>query len=537
MPEHKQHDVVILGGGLAGLTLALQLRGQFQDLDIVVIERRPHPVTEGAHKVGESTVEIGAHYFSETLGLRGHLDAAHIRKFGFRFFWSEGREDLENVTELGVAEVMPTPTWQIDRGIFENYLGERVSASGITLHTGASVRGVDLGEAGAAHRVRATVDGAEREFTTRWVIDAAGRASILKRKLGLAEPNAHDVNAVWFRIDDRLSVDDWIEDVAWGQRCSPPERWRSTSHLCGPGYWVWLIPLGCGAHSVGIVCDAKMHPLERMNTFERALEWLREFQPLVARHCESRADKLMDFLFLRHFSHNCKQVFSGDRWALTGEAGVFLDPFYSPGSDFIAIANTYICELIRLDRAGQPLGPYARIYEQVFFSFFENTMSLYQDQYPIFGDAEVMAAKVIWDYAYYWGILCQLTFQQRLADIALLGKMRTELAEAAELNRDMQAFFRRWYALNSRPNAAVMWDQGKLDWFLEMNSTLTDTLDDEGLVARLRDNVVLMRNLAATMVAQALANCPGVDFTGLPDHATDATPLFVQPERQEAVGV
>ncbi len=36
----------------------------------------------------------------------------------------------------------------------------------------------------------------------------------------------------------------------------------STNHLCGPGYWAWLIPLGSGAHSVGIVCDAKMHPLE-----------------------------------------------------------------------------------------------------------------------------------------------------------------------------------------------------------------------------------------------------------------------------------
>ena len=42
----------------------------------------------------------------------------------------------------------------------------------------------------------------------------------------------------------------------------------------------------------------------------------------------------------------------GERWALTGEAGLFLDPFYSPGSDFIGISNTYITDLIARDRQG-----------------------------------------------------------------------------------------------------------------------------------------------------------------------------------------
>ncbi len=38
------------------------------------------------------------------------------------------------------------------------------------------------------------------------------------------------------------------------------ERWLSTNHLCGPGYWVWLIPLASGSHSVGIVADEKHAP-------------------------------------------------------------------------------------------------------------------------------------------------------------------------------------------------------------------------------------------------------------------------------------
>jgi len=55
-PSRFQADVVIMGGGLAGLTLSLQLRQRFPGLDIVVLERMRHPVPEAAHKVGESSV-------------------------------------------------------------------------------------------------------------------------------------------------------------------------------------------------------------------------------------------------------------------------------------------------------------------------------------------------------------------------------------------------------------------------------------------------------------------------------------------------
>jgi flavin-dependent dehydrogenase len=526
MSKTPQHDVVILGGGLAGLCLALQLRQRFSDLDIVVLERNVHPLPLAAHKVGESKVEIGAHYLADTLGLREHLDREHIRKFGFRFFWSEGRADLEGVTELGVSAVMPTPTWQLDRGLLENHLGKLVGERGIDFRQGCVVRGVDFGSGDEPHAVRYGIGGVEQTLSTRWVVDASGRAGFLKRKLDLAESNGHDGNAIWFRIDAKLAIDDWCSDRGWSERCDPAERWRSTNHLCGPGYWVWLIPLSSGAHSVGIVCDARMHPIEKMNTFERALEWLHEHQPLVARACEEQRDKLMDFRFLRGYSYSSRQVFSGDRWALTGEAGVFLDPFYSPGTDFIAIANTYICELVALERAGKPLGPYSRIYEQLYFSFYANTLSMYRDQYPIFGDAEVMSIKVIWDYTYYWGVLCQLVFQNRLTDMALLGDLQKELADAARLNIDMQAFLRRWFEISPRPNPAVMLDQQDLPWFVGMNATLHDELDDAEVRERLRGNIVLMRNLAATIVSRAQAACPTLDAGELPTEETTATPLF-----------
>ena len=111
-------------------------------------------------------------------------------------------------------------------------------------------------------------------------------------------------------------------------------------------------------------------------------------------------------------------------------------------------------------------------------------------------------------------------------DIALLGEMQNDLAKAAQLNIDMQAFFRRWAELSPRPNKAVMFDQQDLAWFVGMNASLHDELTDAEVRERLRGNVALMGELSATIVARALAACPSLDATGMACIPSPATPLF-----------
>ena len=518
-PTSLDTDVLILGGGLAGLTLALQLRQRNPELGVTVIERRTHPVREAAHKVGESTVEIGAHYFSDVLGLREHLDEEQIRKFGFRFFFSDGRDDIDACTELGVSRLMPTPSWQIDRGRFENFLGERVRALGVDFHDGAVVRAIDMGEGDAAHVVTFEQDGANRSLRARWLVDASGRAGLLKRKLDLGQANDHDANAVWWRVEGIVDPNDWSRDPDWLQRCDPPDRWRSTNHMCGRGYWFWLIPLASGAHSLGIVCDAKMHPLDTMKTHDKAMDWLRRHQPQVAAGLDAGAHAVKDFLFLRGFSYGCKRVFSGDRWALTGEAGLFLDPFYSPGSDFIAIANTYICELGEKDRAGAPVAPWAEIYQRLYFSFYVSTLTLYQDQYPLFGDARVLPVKVIWDYTFYWAVLAPLFFSGRIADVVAYDRLRAPLEVSRMLNAAMQRLLREWGERNAAnglvEERARLLDQFKIDWFRELNRGLDDVLDDDAFDARIHASVERMRWLAAEILGRARGHHADIGDHGL----------------------
>lgn len=511
------YDAIIMGGGLAGLTLALQLRQRFEGLRVLVLERRAHPVPEACHKVGESSVEIGAHYFQKVLGLEPHLLQCQLKKFGFRFFFSEGESDIARVTELGASRPLPVISWQIDRGIFENFLGHEVQRQGADFVDRALVRQIELAASdGAPHSVSWQQPGGPlRHSSARWLIDASGRAGLLKRKLGLARDNAHGAHAVWFRINERIRLDEWSSDPAWQARCVTPTRWLSTNHMVGAGYWVWLIPLASGSHSVGIVADPRWHPLETMNTFELAMDWLREYQPAVFAALDDKRDKLQDFAFFRRFSYDCEQVLSPARWALAGEAGRFLDPFYSPGSDFIAITNTYICELVARDLAGKPLAAHVQVYEQLLRSFYDNTLTLYTDQYGLFGDPEVLPLKVLWDYTYYWSVLAPMFFQARLTDLASLSQLRGELAMCQQLNAAVQRFLRGWGEHSPKRNPPQMLDQASLPWFVELNRALTDKLDDEAWRESLRAAARRLRMVATELLQRGCAEHPALDGSAL----------------------
>ena len=123
-------------------------------------------------------------------------------------------------------------------------------------------------------------------------------------------------------------------------------------------------PLASGPISIGICADPRFHSWDRMDTLDKALDWIREYEPQLGEALDSRVDDVEDFLKVENFSYGCKQEFDGaKRWALVGEAGAFLDPFYSPGSDFISISNTLSTDLITRELDGEDVTERAKAHD------------------------------------------------------------------------------------------------------------------------------------------------------------------------------
>lgn len=498
----KQHDVVILGGGMAGLTLARQLRMRRRDLDVAVIEHRKFPVADVTHKVGESTVEIASHYLAERLGLKQHLQEDQLPKFGLRMFLRGDTaitRDLSSYDEIGASKVLPIPTYQLDRGRFENHLAETCVADGVTMLDATTVRSVRT--APRAHKVTLRDGSAERELGARYLVDASGRRAWLRKGGNLGRPSRHNNHAVWFRVDGRLEIDDWSSASEWQNRCNGDSRRYSTNHFTGPGYWLWLIPLASNATSVGLVFDPSYVDMSRIRKHDGLLRWLAEEHPLVAQQLAPRQP--LDYHILENYAVASTQVFSSEGWMTSGDSGVFADPLYSPGGDFIAIANGYITELIANDIDDPAV---YSAYEQQLLSFFTNTLSLYRGQYGGFGNRDLMVAKTLWDYAYYWGVLSKLYFSDQYTNLGFMSEQQNSFGQAAVLNSGMQRVFRNIARKGQRVGGeGRFFDHHAVPLFHSMKEDLLYG-DREKAASALADNVAALGDVSGVVKAM-LARC------------------------------
>ncbi len=542
LPPEQDVDVAICGGGLAGLCLARQLRMESPELSVAVVEAMPDPLPDAAHKVGESLAETGAHYLSGILGLEDMLDRTQLPKMGLRFYFPKQDGDtFADRSEFGLSGFPKFKSYQIDRGRFESDLRQQVVTDGVSLRLGCRVEDITLGEDGAPHSVEySDKDGQKTKLNAAWVVDASGRKRILQRQLGYARRSrgkAH--NAAWFRVRGRVNLDALVPEARgdWHARVDEENRWFSTNHLVDKGYWIWVIPLASDCTSIGIVAADELHPLAGYQTLARAQSWLEEQEPEFAELLKEF--EVMDFLAFRDYSYSSSQVASDDRWATIGEAGVFADPLYSPGSDLIAIANCCVSGLIRRERGGEDIGDAAKITSRYIISLNEALTASIQASYEVLGSSNAMAAKLLWDFCAAWSFIAPPVFNRLCPIDPDWQTFRQANSDFFSLTLRMRKLFRDW--------AAHPKSNGGYQWFDYLTVPTVSALRDrnlkagkpiEELVQDQRQNIADMETLAQVLFLAAVRQVHPEKYEMLKQEPwLNAWGIDLDPEQWETTGL
>jgi flavin-dependent dehydrogenase len=400
------YDVVIVGGALSGSATAILLLRKNPGLRVVIVEKS----TQLSRRVGEATVEVSGFFLGRVLGLTQYLNEAHIVKQGLRFwFTNDAVKNLAESSELGGRYQVRLPSYQLDRATLDEEVLRRACAAGANLLRPANVTHVEL-SSGSEQIITVRQGETSQMLRARWVVDASGVAALLARKKDWLRPNTdHPTSAAWARW---RGVKDW-DSRELGEKY--PEwasavhcvRNTATNHVMGDGWWSWWIPLKGGNVSVGVVFDQRLvdWPQDGGSVGDRLKGFLMKHP--VAR--EMLADAQFDENDV-HWRKNLayySTTYAGDGFVLVGDAAAFLDPFYSPGLDWISFTTSSAAELITAQRRGEPMperiARYNRDFSVSYHSWFE---ALYRDKYEYMGEWDLMSLALRLDLGlYYLGVV------------------------------------------------------------------------------------------------------------------------------------
>ena len=248
----SQPDVVILGAGIAGLTLARQLL-LYSVKKVLLLVKRPQ-VPPSQQTVGVANVEVQGYYLSNSLDLEEHLLREHFLKYNLRFYWptpGQPNTGYEHYSQSYIRCLSNICCYQLDRNKIEGEL-LRVNLQDPKFSFVAGVANLDvsLSTGPAAHTVRFEVEGRKVEVQTSWVVDTTGRSKFLARRLELTKPNPIRHGSVFFWVEGLLNIEK-LTQLSHRQMLLHQNRrtlghvpaWLATNHFCGEGYWFWVIPL------------------------------------------------------------------------------------------------------------------------------------------------------------------------------------------------------------------------------------------------------------------------------------------------------
>jgi flavin-dependent dehydrogenase len=403
-------DVVIFGGALAGAGAATLLRRARPDLRVLIVEKSP----AFTRRVGEATVETSAYFLGRVLGLTQYLNEAHLVKQGMRFwFANETTRTLEDCSEIGGRYLSRVPAYQVDRSTLDEEVLRRACAGGAHLLRPAAVQSVEL-QPGGEQSITVRVGESIRVLRARWVVDASGFAALLARQNGWWRANtAHPTASAWSRW---RNVKDWdgaelAERFPKYAMACHGVRFTATNHFVGHGWWAWCIPLKGGDTSIGVVFDQRFVNWAARSGDGSPAQRVKQFlmEHPVAREIMADATWIDGDVHWRKNLPYSSTTYAGDGFVLVGDAAAFLDPFYSPGMDWVSFTVTRAVALILAQLKGEPIEERLREHNLDFSRSYERWFeAIYRDKYEYMGDFELMRLAFTMDVGlYYLGVASQ----------------------------------------------------------------------------------------------------------------------------------